>query len=225
MRNRDFNIDTQILKRKVGLSAIYFALNKQHNRTFFGEDDNDFKPAVRECLHNLWDVPEQSSFKRFMASKNYKPMVETLNWLKHTGHRSSELYNDNRYYRSALAWDVARYSDNIRHAYYLNYINKKTALEHLDCAYDMSKDQFESWEDYGRNFLFFKSIWDNDKLIDIVNRTYSSSEKQYSADELKKIQIDVYRQKGISLSSELTEVVNSLISDRDSIWNSVPWNI
>jgi|GEM_PF-2082294 len=225
MKNIDFKIDTQALKRRVGLSAIYFALNQQHNRTFFGEDDDGFKPAVRECLDNLWNVPEQSSFKRFMSFKNYEPMLESLNWLKQEGHRSTELCNDGKYYRSALAWDVTRYADNIRHAYYLDYIDKKRALEHLECAYEMSKNHFDSWEDYGRNFLFFKSIWDNDKLIDIVNSMYHTTKDSYSADELKQIQTEIYKQKGISVNSELIKVVDNLIKDRDSIWNSVPWNI
>ena len=225
MKNKDFKIDTQILKRKVGLSSIYFGYNQQHNRTFFGEDDGDFKPAVRRCLDGLWGVPTQSSFKRFLALKNYDSMVDSLNSLKNNGHRSSSVYKSGWLSKAAIAWDVSRYSDNIRHAYYLDYINKKTALDHLDCAYNMSKNMFESWEDYGKNFLLFKSIWDDYNLIYKFQRMGVKSSKDFNIEDIKNITTDHDTDSGISRISGLIEVVENLLKDRNSIWNQVSWNV
>lgn len=224
MLNKDFRIDTPILKRKIGLSSIYFRLNQQHDLTFMGEDDGDFKPAVRECLDELWGVPPKGNTQRLFSIKEYTPMLELLNWFKTTGHRFDERFYDSWYQKSILAWDVARYSDMVRKGYYLNYIGKKTALEHLDYAHEMSKDNFESWEDYGRNFLFFKKIWDNHKLMEISNNLQIQPDKNYNLKTLKELQQELYEEKGISNKTELEQVIEDLLSDKEAIWNQVSWN-
>lgn len=225
MKNKDFNIDTQKLKRKIGLSAIYFKLNDQHHRTFFGEDDDGFKEGLREHLENSWEVPAQSGAKRLLTLKNYKLMVEKLDWSKYSGVRSSEVGNTKRFYKPALAWDITGYTDNVRHAYYIDYINKKTALEHLDCAYELSKNHFESWEDYGRSFLLFKSLWDNDNLTDAIENAYPEPKNNYNARDIKEIQEKIYRTPGLTINPEVVETFNYLMYDRESIWNQVTWNI
>ena len=50
MKNKDFKIESTLIKRKIGLSSIYAALNKQYDKTYSGEDDSNFKPAVRKSF-------------------------------------------------------------------------------------------------------------------------------------------------------------------------------
>lgn len=225
MKNKDFKIDTQILKRKVGLSAIYSMLDDQHDRTFFGEDDDRLLNGLREYLDNSWKVPTQSCTKRLLALKDYKPMVEVLNSTKYSGDRSSEVGNTKRFYKPALAWDITKYTSHIRNAYYVHYIGKKTALEHLDCAYEMTKDHFESWEDYGRSFMIYKCIWDNDNIEFELEKLFKEPEANYNAEEITHMYNYLYSRPGLIIDSEYVEILNNLLNDRTSIWNQVPWDI
>lgn len=90
MKNKELKIDTQNLRRRIGLASMYSAINKQHDHTLSGEDDTKFREPTRININDLWDVPSKSDWSRFFALKNYKPMIETLNWLKYSGHRKGE---------------------------------------------------------------------------------------------------------------------------------------
>lgn len=216
MLNKNFPLKDKNLLRKIALAGMYAKLNEIDHETIFGMSRLE-SVSVKKMYENLFGVEYRNGFKSFLTSKNHQPMVNLLEWFKNEGHRKAPRFDGFKNPKAILAWDVARYSSAARMGYFINYINLETTYEHLDEAYKMTKNNFDSWEDYGTNFMIFKTFWDNQNMLSIADFETKDTES------LKKDLEAYYIKQGISRPTEMQQAIKELIKDKNSIWNKIEW--
>lgn len=165
MQNKDIVLKTRELKRRVALGAMYSIIREKNNDTLMGEMNFYRRKAVMESFEKFWDVPMQKlKFTELLLGhhKEYEPMLQLLHWFVNEGHRK----DDNS--AESIAWDVGRYVDVLRDAFYVGYINKETTFKHLKIAYDISIGHFRSWKEYGEAFLAYKWFWDSRNMEELA---------------------------------------------------------
>lgn len=216
MQNQDIILKTRELKRRVALGAMYSILSGKNNDTLMGEMNFSHRKAVMEGFEKFWGVPRQKLKLTELLlghSKEYEPMLQLLQWFAHEGHRK----DDNA--AEAVAWDVGRYVDVLRDAFYVGYIHKETTLKHLRIAYDISIGHFRSWKEYGAAFLAYKRFWDGRNMEELALSLKHHTGKEYTAEEV----YEIYKKEGNTPIAWLEEAVETLLHDDHSIWNQVGW--
>lgn len=216
MHNRDIVLNSTGLKRQVALGAIYSVVTGKNDRTLMGDTNYTFRKEMMGVFERLWGVPRPKSKllkQLFGKPEEHAPMLDLLRWFQKQGHREDDFSTE------ALAWDVARYVDVIRDAFYVGYIAKETALRHLRSADEMSRGYFRSWEDYADRFIAYKAWWDEGNLKELEEHMKSINGKTYERSEL----YDMYLARGITPIAKIEEAVDYLLKDRNSIWNQVAW--
>jgi hypothetical protein len=216
LQNRDVVLNNNGLKRQVALGAIYSIVTGKNDRTLMGDTNYLFRKEMMGIFEGLWGVPRpKSSLLKQLFSKRgqHVPMLNLLSWFQEQGHRVDDFSPE------ALAWDVARYVDVIRDAFYVGYITQETALEHLRFAHNMSRGYFRSWEDYADRFVAYKAWWDERNLRELKDHMESINGKVYMPDEL----YERYLAQGMTPIAEIKKAVDYLLTDRNSIWNQVAW--
>lgn len=183
-----------------------------------GEMNFRSRKVAMESFEKYWGVPVQKpklTELLFGHSKGseYEPMLQLLHWFVNEGHRK----NDNS--PESIAWDVARFVDTLRDAFYVGYISKETTLKHLDIAHRISIGHFRSWKEYGEAFLAYKRFWDEQNIERIIADLSHHTGKEYSPEE----KYEIYKKEGFTELAWLEEAVETLLNDKGSIWNEVTW--
>lgn len=174
------------------------------------------RKAVMESFEKFWGVPRQKlKFTELLLGhhKEYEPMLQLLHWFVNEGHRKGD------HSAESVAWDVGRYVDVLRDAFYAGYINKETTLKHLRIAYDLSIGHFRSWKEYGAAFLAYKRFWDGQNMEQVALDLKYRTGKEYSTREL----YEIYKKEGNTPIAWLEEAVETLLNNKNSIWNQVAW--
>lgn len=216
MQNKDIVVKTTELKREIALGAMYSLLRGKNNNTLMGEMDFTYRKDAMLGLEKFWNVPKQKlklSEILFGHNKEYDKMLQLLDWFANEGHRNGDQSPE------SIAWDVTRYVDVLRDAFYVGYINLETILLHLQNAYNISVHHFSSWKEYAEAFLSYKRYWDNENMKLVAQDLKHTTGKEYSNDEV----YENYKKEGNTQIKWLEEAINTLLTDEKSIWNEVSW--
>jgi len=216
MQNQDIILKTKKLKRRVALGAMYSVLRRKNNDTLMGEMNFSHRKAVIEGFEKFWGVPTQKLKLTELLlghNKEYEPMLELLHWFVNEGHRKGD------HSPESVAWDVGRYVDVLRDAFYVGYINKETAFKHLRIAYNISIGHFRSWKEYGTAFLAYKRFWDGRNMEELALNLKHHSGKAYTTEEV----YEIYKGEGNTQIAWLEEAITTLLHNKSSIWNQVGW--
>lgn len=108
-------------------------------------------PTVRINSHNA-----KKMLQEFWNVSDTESLLAVLSWLAQQGQRH-ELQPHTTVH--LLAWDLARFVNNIRHGFAAGYLDEPTAWNLLEKAIPAATGVYSSWADYGRGFVVGRRLW------------------------------------------------------------------
>ncbi|MEV0406454.1 tetratricopeptide repeat protein [Actinoallomurus sp. NPDC050550] len=99
---------------------------------------------ARRMLDDSWDVSSREE------------LLSNLEWLATSGHRTSFAP---RLGHEPLAWDIARYANNVRYGVAAGFIDEPTAWHLLQRIVAQTASAYRSWREFADDFLTGRRMW------------------------------------------------------------------
>jgi hypothetical protein len=182
--------------RHLALSAIYSKLNGRHDRSLCGHDTLDDAACIQEGFHDIWEIPRvqpKPEVLRLLDGMHLHGHRMSKNMVECTVRRAMHEHPTEAFdtakmraiaQKALLAWDVTRYADLVRDAYYVGYLSRGNTLKHLKQAYQLTAGQFASWEEFGRSFVLAKHAFDSQLSPSYLARVTPAGEIERAVAEL-----------------------------------------
>lgn len=143
---------------------------------------------IKDILESWWDVTDKASavetFQWLMEEGHHSDADEALAWCLENGFdaetdESDETMENVKYIcdymvvkgyltdevfvSTAYAWDLVRATNIARWGYLCGYFSSDEMYELMEIVANTAKENFASWEDYGRSFAFGRGVWHGDE--------------------------------------------------------------
>ncbi|OHB60736.1 MAG: hypothetical protein A2Y12_10945 [Planctomycetes bacterium GWF2_42_9] len=182
----------------LGVSGLLAARNNMRFDSLEGEEINKFTVQMqKDSLKKWWGIETKADLLKDLKwledeghSENFAELKETLDYFEDNPGPTTELSNflqkiknDWEYIckimivtkyqeylgdKSLYGWDAARYVCLCRWGYTCGYLTEEEAWEKIMPAARFVQRTFDSWEDFGANYIIGREFWspkDDDRYM------------------------------------------------------------